>query len=72
MQKLDPETRERFEKGEMDEEEMKNLGILGDDLDEEGEAEIEDYGSGSDDSKGEDAGSGGDDDKDEDDYEEGE
>lgn len=40
--KLDPETRERFENGEMDEEEMRSLGLLNGDNDygEEGENEI--------------------------------
>jgi len=66
LQKLDPETRERFEKGEMDEQEMKNLGILPDDADEEGEAEFEDYGSdgGSGDEDAGSNGAGGDDDDD--------
>ena len=42
LEKLDPDTRERFEKGEMDEDELKALGILeeSDNLDgEEGELE---------------------------------
>lgn len=41
LKNLDPETRERFEKGEMDVEEMKNLGLFPDDYGEEGEAEFE-------------------------------
>ena len=49
LNKLDPETREKFEKGELSIEELEKLGLTTfgamDYGDEEGEFEVEDYGS---------------------------
>mmetsp|Transcript_11070 Transcript_11070/g.18527 ORF Transcript_11070/g.18527 Transcript_11070/m.18527 type:complete len:90 (+) Transcript_11070:576-845(+) len=45
LQKLDPETREKYLNGELSMEEMKNLGLIDDfDFGEEGEFEMEEEG----------------------------